>query len=85
MLETLETLATIQLIIKDDDEQIDEYVIHQHWEADPDNPQGNHEYYEQEYRLSPTVVEAIFDEHIDDLDTNAITLTKKQFGEMSVE
>jgi len=85
MLETLETLATIQLIIKDGHEQIDDYTIHQHWKAEPDNPQGNDEYYEQDKRLSSAVVEAIFDEYIDDLDVDAITLTKKQFGEMSVE
>jgi len=85
MFEILETLGTTHVIITDGDQQIDDYVVHQNWHASPDDPQGIYKYYEQDNRLSEAVVEAIFDEFIDDLEIDSLHLTRKELQEASSE
>ena len=49
MFEILETLGTTHVIITDGYQQIDDYVVYQHWRAAPDDPQGIYKY----YRMKP--------------------------------
>jgi len=83
MFEILETLGTTHVIITDGSQQIDNYVVHQHWHAAPDDPQGIYEYYEQDNRLLAAVVEAIFDEFIVDLEIDSLCLTRKELHSIS--
>ena len=83
MFEILETLGTTHVVIMDGNRQIDDYVVHQHWHAAPDDSQGIYEYYEQDNRLLAAVVEAIFDEFIDDLEIDSLCLTRRELQEIS--
>jgi len=53
------------------------------WNASPDEPQGIYKYYEQDNRLSAAIVEAIFDEFIDNLGIDSLCLTRAEFEEIS--